>query len=371
MSSRAVELAKKGVTNPGRVLPYLHHTYSMAKLDVKYTLYQRWHDIQHQKENIGDLLGEDEFVLIILDACRYDAFRDEYDAYFDGSLERCWSGANQTSSWFPTTWDGSYDLTYYSSSPYTFDYAHEDLPHAYEPSTSFARVVDLLEAAWDPIRSTTPPRAVTDIVLADLSKATEKRAVVHYMQPHQPYIGETQVLQWDIDDEELAALDQTAGTETDAAPRSPGGQVSVEDLATQDITYHEERHLERENYKDIDEQVKHGDVSEERFRAAYRDNLRLVLSEVKRLVSYLDCPVVISADHGEHLGDHFDELDNYAHPDQTHPVLREVPWFVVDDDSKGTKSLSDVDLDVPYDTGDDPALTDADVDERLRSLGYK
>jgi hypothetical protein len=192
------------------------------------------------------------------------------------------------------------------------------------------------------------------------------------MQPHQPYIGKTEILQWDLPQNEIERLlDVYEGREREIDNQREEESVSVEQLVRSDINYEEERRLRRENYKQVHDQVRDGDISETRLRRAYRDNLRYVLQEVKRLVSYLDCPVVVTADHGEHLGGHFDEVPKYNHPDWTHPVLREVPWFVVSESEKGIKDIRNHESEFEQELHREDSLSEADVDDRLVALGYK
>jgi len=382
---RLLQLVERGLADPTAIPAYLASRYGEAKRALLAELYRRRHGIPRQKRLIGRLLREEEFVLVILDSCRYDAFRELYPEYLSGSLDRAWSGGNWTRQWMTRTWDGSYDLTYVSTTPFTFDYAHEKYGGDYAPSERFDEVIDAIGREWDPVLSTTPPEPVTDIALRHAAAADPVRAVVHYMQPHEPYIGETTILQWDVSEsEKRRLLDYVAGDD-DLADLGddrgdPGdGSVTVTELVRRDLDYREEWRLDRQNHESINAQVKRGAVSEARLRTAYRDNLRYVLSEVRRLVSHLDCPVVVTSDHGEHLGDHLDTIPQYTHPDRIHPVLREVPWLVVDEESKGRNDLSDPELrteperdpDGFGDAAGDDAPSDEAVADRLEALGYR
>ena len=69
----------------------------------------------------------------------------------------------------------------------------------------------------------------------------------------------------------------------------------------------------------------------EKLRRAYEENLKLVLSYVNELVSYLrrEGLVVITADHGELLG----ERGLFGHPERVRvPELVEVPWLEISSD---------------------------------------
>lgn len=105
-------------------------------------------------------------------------------------------------------------------------------------------------------------------------------------------------------------------------------------------------------------------------------------------MSHLDVPVVVTPDHGEHLGDHLEDVTQYTHPDYTHPVLWEVPWFVVSEESKGRNDLSDPELRTDRGPGkpldklregggngdedkDGSGLSDEVVADRLEAFGYR
>ena len=63
------------------------------------------------------------------------------------------------------------------------------------------------------------------------------------------------------------------------------------------------------------------------LRKVYKENLRLVLRYVADLISDLSGIIIITADHGERLG----ERKGYSHsPRLSDPLLLEVPWFKVE-----------------------------------------
>lgn len=366
-----------GVKNPRGAATYLRQVVDRQRADLGSELYRRRRGIPRQADRIDALLSNEEFVLVILDACRYDVFRDLHAEYLAGSLERVWSSGNWTQQWVSRTWDGEYDLTYVSTTPFTFDYAHAEAGSEYTPSGRFDEVIDVIGREWHPVLSTTPPEPVTDIALQTIAAADTTRAVVHYMQPHAPYIGDTRILQWDEPDEKISALldymdgDEAALDGYDDGMSSDGDSLTLMELVRRDLDYREERRLSRANYESMDAKVRRGDLSLREYRTAYRDNLRHVLGEVQRLISYLDCPVVVSADHGEHLGRHREELPRLGHPDWTHPVLREVPWFVVDAESRGDSDLSEFEPATTYDPDADGEPSDETLTDRLAALGYR
>lgn len=67
------------------------------------------------------------------------------------------------------------------------------------------------------------------------------------------------------------------------------------------------------------------EYGENRLRNSYRNNLKIVLNEVSKLAKRLPGKIIISADHGEMLG----EGGLYSH-NSHHPLLKEVPWLEVE-----------------------------------------
>jgi len=90
--------------------------------------------------------------------------------------------------------------------------------------------------------------------------------------------------------------------------------------------------------------------------------LQRVLIAVQNLVSQLSRPVVITADHGEMLG----EDGRYIHGGLPHPLLCEVPWFTVDESMIGSNNQNISESKTKPET----TISEQDVEEQLRDLGY-
>ncbi len=243
----------------------------------------------------------------------------------------------------------------------------------FDPYETFQNVIRI-DSHDDPLLSNTPADIVTDIVLQYFASVDPEpiRGVVHYSLPHRPYVGDTKILPWRLDAAEVLSVLQARRSSADVPTEELSNRDVVfgEELLAYNVTEAEFNAMEKERYE-VRERIRDGHLSEEELRRAYRDNLRAVLPEVKRLVSYMDCPVAISADHGEHLGEYKDELPRYNHPNRTHPVLREVPWFEVGAESRGKRQLSALKKNpelIPKENREPTAET---VDERLRALGYR
>lgn len=107
------------------------------------------------------------------------------------------------------------------------------------------------------------------------------------------------------------------------------------------------------------------------LRKAYRENLELGLKHVANLVGRLDRKTVVTADHGQLLGDTMwpIPLPGYGHPELHLPGLVAVPYLECSCESRRTVTADSSVGDLHPNEGDDRNVSDAAA-ERLESLGY-
>jgi hypothetical protein len=357
MLKRATGLVKKGLENPDRVLPYVYEKAHNKRVELRHG-----RGLPDQKNLIYSHLENEEFVLVVLDACRYDYFKSEYEDYFGGSLSKVWSPAGATRKWARKVWKGDFDLTYVSANPY-IGIKHEKGGGEYTAEEHIDEIVKVWDFGWDSKLNTVHPSTVTDVALGEASRQPKVRQVVHYIQPHKPYVGEDSFSIW-MDDVSGSEQEYEYTQEEKEDFLSRTDEVTIEEITKYDITW-----ADRKQYgidapeMGVETLLSNGVITEEDLRKAYLGNVRLVLEEVKRLVERVDCPVVVTADHGDLLG----EDGRYMHGRYHHPVLNQVPWLEVDMDSvesvENTKE--------PVDHGGTDEVGGGKVDERLRNLGYK
>ncbi|PSP75016.1 hypothetical protein BRC86_04550 [Halobacteriales archaeon QS_3_64_16] len=289
-------------------------------------------------------------LLIVLDACRADALRavEEEYSFVDGVGEIRSIGST-SKEWIDRTFTESYreeieqtayltanpfanqmreppiDYLGYSSVSETFLAEHSELNRLIKDTTvsadSFASYDPVFfsidtGAHEDGIETSMPrPEEMTDRAIVAGRERDVDRMIIHYMQPHQPF---------------LAA----------ASERS---------------------YLEPWESDPFDS-LRRGEATIETVWGAYLDNLRYVLDQVAVLLRNVDAPrVAITADHGELFG----ELGLYSHAvGLLHPKLRSVPW--VETTAHDTHDYTPtVTLETP---GNDH---EADLSEQLEALGYK
>jgi hypothetical protein len=204
--------------------------------------------------------------LIVLDACRADAFErvvdtDRFDEYWSVV-----SAGSHSSEWTRRNFAGDEfgDIVYVSANPHTSKLAGD----------SFHDVVEMWNTAFDESAGTVLPDAMADAARDTADRHPDKRLVVHFMQPHGPFVG-----------------------------------------------------------SDVPETAE-----DDRYWEAYDQNLAYVMDSVDELVADLSGRTVITADHGQIAPSPLrDAVGVSGHkPGLRHPGVVVVPWAVIDGDRRET-----------------------------------
>jgi hypothetical protein len=264
---------------------------------------------------------EDWDVLLILDACRADLLatvREEYE-FLDAPDTRL-SVDSTSHRWMEKNFSESYAgemrrTAYVTGNPYSDGVLR---------GRDFRLLDEVWKYEWDDGLGTIHPRPLTDRAIAVGRDLDPDRLIVHYMQPHYPFVRNREV--------------------DDGIPLEFFGD-GVTDTARE---------------KDVWTQFREGELTESEVRELYLDNLRYVLDDVDLLLDNVNADtVVVSADHGNAFG----EFGVYGHPPgMPFRSIREVPWY--------TTSATDTGEYVPGAKRPDAAGNEGVVDERLRDLGY-
>lgn len=255
-------------------------------------------------------------VLVLLDCARVDMFeavREEFP--FLAPVETHRTPGTNSAEWMDVTFVDEYAdemrrTAHLTANPNSADHLDGE---------RFDLLEEIWRYGWDEETGTVPARTVTDRAIAVGRNRRPERMIVHYMQPHPPFVPRP-----DID-----AVQVTR-------PGDDRRGMNVEEL-------HEE-----------------GGYSLEELWEAHLDNLRYVLPEVDLLLSNLDADrVVVSADHGQALG----EDGVLGHPaSSTVEAVRRVPWSVTT-----ARDTGEYEPDArPRAEG--PAVS---VEEKLEHLGYR
>jgi hypothetical protein len=273
----------------------------------------------HQKKAIERLLEQDQFILIIFDSCRYDYFNEIYNDYFVGELQKVFNTNTYTKQYQRSTWTAKHDITYVAGGPVITDRNFELADLDYRPSEHFENIINVWDMGYKKELGVTPPEAVTKEAL----QCEAPQMVVHYFQPHAPYIGDVRL------------RPHTLNT-----PDDKTGKIKKR----------------KESLLDIYDKIENNQISRENLRKAYKSNLKRVMSAAKPLISETTSKTVITSDHGELLG----EDDRYLHGGLPHRILCELPWFI----AEGTKG-NDREIDV-----EKTDKKEREIKDQLRDLGY-
>ncbi|GAB7008105.1 hypothetical protein [Halorubrum trueperi] len=276
--------------------------------------------IQYKIHGPGiDYAGGDWDTLIILDACRGDLFEEFANLNRWDEYERVKSGCGATRTWFERKWNREYgDIVYVSGTPVLSRCA----------PGSFHRVVECWQSAINEELNAPDPEIVTDSAIEAHEEYPNKRVVVHYIQPHYPFVQDT-----DLHFTEFAGTEQW--------------DVNADSRAT-----------------DVWEALRAGIVDKDKVWDAYGRNLEYVLDEVDELLDTIEGRVVLSSDHGNLLGEITYPIPfrEYGHPMHlAQPSLTTVPWAVNDGPRREV---------IEEEVGSTSDASSGEIESHLQALGY-
>jgi len=216
-------------------------------------------------------------VLVVLDACRADLLRSVApDIEFLEGVETVRSVGSSSSEWLENT------FLDHPETGRTVMVTGNTWTDRYLDADAFAALDEVWKYAWDDGLGTVPAAAVTDRAIAAARERDPDRLVVHYMQPHHPFVPDP--------------IDGDGGIARTGSHSNTANPWVL---------------------------LRRGEVTTERVWTAYEANLRYVLEEVAALLDNVDGRVVVTADHGNCFG----EWGLYGHPMHTPvPALLAVPW---------------------------------------------
>lgn len=268
-------------------------------------------------------------VLCILDACRVDQLQevaDEYDV-LPADVQSFVSLAGYSREWLARNFTGEHlaahrdeiaNTAYVKGNPFTADVFADSHPFGY--------LDEVWRYGWDDASGTIRPDVLSDRAIRTWREDDHDRMIVHYMQPHIPFVGGETRPNW-----------------------HEGFDPHAADWGTEDQP------------KDLWARYRDGELnaSKDELWAAYQDNLRYVLDHLESvfLRNVEAKTVVLTADHGNAIG----EGGYYGHGNVPLRSVKRVPW--VETSATDTESYTpSVEA-----TGDDTG----GVEERLQALGYR
>lgn len=268
-----------------------------------------------------NILSDDWDNLIILDACRADAFEevapiDRFDEY-----RKVKSVGSHTGEWTRNSFKHKeFGATVYiTANPYTSKYASE----------AVYNIIELWKEEFNTHLKTVPAEIIKEAVFAARDRYPNKRIVAHFMQPHHPFVTRPKLLEFSNWNVKKADSDSV---------------------------------IERPH--DPFEGIEMGLISSDRVQQGYYENLEYVLNQALDLVSELSGRTVVSSDHGNLFGERTwpIPLKLYGHPAGVrHPKLVTVPYAVSDGSRRQT-----------IDEGVQPTSESSqkEINNQLQKLGY-
>jgi len=266
----------------------------------------------------GESIFADEWdMLIVLDACRFDLFKEVAPNYdYIERIDNRSSVDTMTPVWMEKTFTENTrsvtQNTYYLCANPASDEMLSD--------SWFETLDEIWRYEWDDQVGNVRAESVTKRAITVGREQQPNKLLVHYNQPHWPFIPDMET--------------------------SDGQGIQLSQFGE-----HQEHR--------VWERLRRGDVSKEKVWEGYRENLRYVLDSVGVLMENIDADsVIITSDHGNALG----EWGIYGHPAHMPvPAIRQVPW------AETTATDSETMTDHLEYTGENMT---ANVKQKLRDLGY-
>lgn len=277
-----------------------------SRRELRYVVRNKW-----QSTNV---YSRDWDVLILLDCATIEMMNEVKEDYeFIGDVEEHISPGTCSNEWMMRTFTDKYSEQMSDTLHVTANTSSD----TYLNSDDFLHLEEVWKDGWNKEMGTIPAREVTDRAIYFGRKYDPERMIIHYMQPHLPFVE--------------------SGIESNII--TPHG-VKGEGLM-------------------LGELYEEGYTKEELWRASV-NNLHYVLEDLELLLSNLDADkAVLSSDHGQAFG----ENGVWAHPCFTYiDVLRKVPWCV----TSGSDTSE-------YQPEYEPKEVEPEIglDEKLEALGYK
>lgn len=283
--------------------------------------FNHWYHQRFYSHDGVDISEEEWDNLIILDGCRFDTFAERN--HLPGRLESRTSSGSTSWEFLRANFQDRelHDTVYVTANPHLYR-LEEGIFHT---------VVDLLEN-WDDDLQTVSPADVVAAAEVVKSEYPHKKYIFHFMQPHYPFLGET--------------------------GKTINHRGHEKDVDTPE--------LNQPSIWDVLQWGKDSTVTEAKVWQAYKENLDIVLSHVQDLLHILNGQTVITADHGNLIGDRLRPIPvrGYGHPSgMRSPELVTVPWHVIE-----SATRRQVTAESPSEV---QTRSEGEVVEQLTALGYK
>lgn len=248
------------------------------------------------RDNEGfNVISEHWDHLIILDACRFDIFEEQIKKTglcTQGKLEHRISKGSMTAEFLVNNFGtGKFeDIIYITANPFV-DMLLKG---------KFYKIISVWKDGWDNKLNTVHPKTMYEYTKVIHKEYPDKRLIIHFMQPHFPYLT-------------LKLQDETGFSKHREAVLK--GDQNWRDKTVWDL-------------------VEEGRLPLDVVKRAYCENLEIALRYVEELVKVLDGRIIITSDHGEAFGERLHKLlpiKVYGHIRgvRIEPLIK-VPWLIIE-----------------------------------------
>lgn len=296
-----------GINNPAKAVQYAYKKYIYKRpYLIGRAINQKYYNHFREPGSL-DVMAEDWDTLLLIDACRYDYFEEVSD--LPGSLNSRLSPGSMSWEFIEQSFiDGEFhDTVYVTANPFAMEIE----------SGTFHDVVSLIDDYYKNDIGTVPAEVVSEAAQDAHERYPHKRIIVHYMQPHEPFLSEF------------------------------GQQVS-EKLRWAGNQYHLSR-----------------DIGLSDIQKAYKENVEHIVNELREVIPGIDGKIVVSSDHGELLGERLFPIPirGLEHP----ALIREdailnVPWLEIEGESR-----REIRTEQPKQI---KGISSDTAEKRLKQLGY-
>jgi hypothetical protein len=286
---------------------------------------------ENRYEDTFDVIDKDWDNLIILDGCRYSLFEKHSD--MSGSLSCVVSQGGHSNEFMQNTFHGRDlgDTVYITSNPWSEEISDDVF---FLRRTTYTEEVRGGKARL--------PEDVAQLAIDTFQEYPDKKYIIHFMQPNNPYVG-PKAREYR---KQLLEEKNVLCTEMD----TPGSEGVSEPKETV-------QHLRRA--------LRRGYISKEKMMEVYAENLEIVTEHAERVIDELGGKTAVTADHGDMFGERLPPMfvKEYSHWEGVYTdYLRKVPWLV-----KESESRRSVESQTPIGS---EKMDDESVKEHLKSMGY-
>ncbi|WP_147299525.1 hypothetical protein [Haloferax sp. Atlit-6N] len=279
----------------------------------------RFHNYFYQSrfKNGKDILSSDWDNLLLLDACRYDMFDKHVD--LPGELSKVQSKGSMTAQFLEENFESrdATDTVYVTGNPMLRRIQDSH-------NFNFHKIIDVWSEGWDSKFGTVLPETILKAAKSADQEYPNKRLIVHFMQPHFPFITNTEF------DKQIPDPGETSETQFWIKLRK--GDIELEP---------------------------------DEIWPPYVKNLEKVVPALRELLSILRGNTVVTSDHGNMVGEKSSPIpiSDWGHPRGLYtPELVDVPWLFYQ---------SDTQKNIISEEPEKKESFDQDViGDRLKNLGY-